>query len=678
MNGADIEIRWDSNLVPHLLATSDQDLFYGFGWAQARNHGNLLLRLYGQARGKAAEYWGAEYLDSDRWLHRMDLPCRSRRWHDTQRKSFQAKLAAFADGVNAYVHEHPDLIDPSLLTVLPVSAVDVLAHCQRVVNLTFSLDSTRLLELVSTRLSKSHPSLGSNAWAIGPSRSKSGNAMLLANPHLPWTDMYRLFEAHLTTSDVNLYGVTLVGFPVPIMGFNDSLGWAHTVNRFPGWTLYELELHPDGYYFEGQAVPFQVHETVLNVLQPDGSLQTETIVVRNSIHGPVISAKDGKAYALRIAGLDKPRALEQWWRMATATDRSEFESALAELQIPLFNVLYADCAGDILYVFNGSIPVHSDHTTSDSSNIACGDTSSTLWVDTHHYEDLPRLLNPITGWLQNANDPPWTVTWPAELDGSDYPSYITLPCSVSLRAQRSIRMLMESDKLSLDEIIESKYSTRMELADRLLNHLLAAVIESGNEMAGQASAILESWDRCADPDSCGAVLFVCWLRCMTWEQLFANPWNSNEPLDSPSALADPHRAVLMLEEAASIVKSTYGRLDIPWGEVCRVSHEAYDRITEVPDEQLGIFPELWFAKSEQSRFDAIGGDGYTLVAEFSKPVQAKALLIYGNASQPHLSQERGQFDLYRRKQLRPVLLSSQEIRKDTVRYDVLNYSPSVF
>ena len=51
------EILWDSWGVPHIFAADMPNLFYAFGWAQMANHGDLLLELYGQARGRAAEYW---------------------------------------------------------------------------------------------------------------------------------------------------------------------------------------------------------------------------------------------------------------------------------------------------------------------------------------------------------------------------------------------------------------------------------------------------------------------------------------------------------------------------------------------------------------------------------------------------------------------------------------------
>ena len=54
------EILWDNYGVPHIYGENAQSMYFGFGWAQMQNHANLILKLYAQARGKAAEYFGKE------------------------------------------------------------------------------------------------------------------------------------------------------------------------------------------------------------------------------------------------------------------------------------------------------------------------------------------------------------------------------------------------------------------------------------------------------------------------------------------------------------------------------------------------------------------------------------------------------------------------------------------
>ena len=114
------EILWDTFGVPHIFAHDPRGLFYASGWAQMHNHGDLLLRLYGQARGRAAEYWGPSYADSDRWVRTMGIPARADEWEQLQGPVFHSYLEAFTEGINDYARQHPDQIDDGVEVVLPV------------------------------------------------------------------------------------------------------------------------------------------------------------------------------------------------------------------------------------------------------------------------------------------------------------------------------------------------------------------------------------------------------------------------------------------------------------------------------------------------------------------------------------------------------------------------------
>ena len=102
------EILWDTYGVPHIYGATEEDVFYGYGWAQTHSHGDLLLRLYGEARGKGSEYWGPKYEDTSTWLIANSVPERAQEWYDLQTPQFQADLDAFAQGINDYVAENPD------------------------------------------------------------------------------------------------------------------------------------------------------------------------------------------------------------------------------------------------------------------------------------------------------------------------------------------------------------------------------------------------------------------------------------------------------------------------------------------------------------------------------------------------------------------------------------------
>lgn len=657
------EILWDTYGIPHIYGKDIKSLFHTFGWAQMQSHGNLLLRLYGQARGQAAEYWGQEYLESDQWVRTMGVPMRAHKWYEAQQPTFRSYLDAFTAGINAYAQEHADLIDDEVEVVLPVNAVDVLAHLQRVLNFTFVVAPQSVKSIndqgrsANTALT---PAMGSNGWAIAPSRSASGNAMLLANPHLSWSDLFLWYEAQLSAPDFDAYGAALVGIPVLNIAFNDYLGWAHTVNTHDGWDAYELTLTNRGYRFDGKIRAFETETQTLKVRQADGTLRSEPFEVRHSVHGPVIAESDGKAIALRVVGLEQPGALEQWWEMAHAKNLVEFETALKRLQIPMFTVMYADRDGHILHLFNGQVPVRSQGDFEYWTGLIPGDTSTTLWTKTHPYQDLPRVLDPPSGWLQNANDPPWTTTFPLAIKPDNYPPYMA-PRFMDFRAQRSTRMLAEDEKISFNEMVEYKHSTRMELADRLLDDLIPVARQQGGDLARQAADVLDAWDRQANMDSRGAVLFAVWAEAMDSDSLFAIPWNEGSPRTTPDGLANPANAVAALEAAASKVKAAYGTLDVPWGDVFRLHHGNLDLPANGGPSDLGIFRVLDFAPTEDGRFQSILGDSYVAAIEFSNPVRARVLTSYGNATQPGSPHLGDQLNLFARQQLRPVWRSRQEI-----------------
>jgi acyl-homoserine-lactone acylase len=659
------EIFWDNYGVPHVYGVDNQEAFKAFGWAQMHSHGNLILRLYGQARGRAAEYWGEDYLDSDKWVVTMGIPQRAKTWYEQQNKTFRQYLDAFATGINNYAQEHPELIEDEVKAVLPVSGEDVIAHVQRVLNLTFVVDP----ETVTNLGKEQQYSKGSNGWAIAPSHSASGNAMLLANPHLPWSDLFLWYEAQITAPGIDAYGATLVGIPVLAIAFNNNLGWTHTVNTFDGWDLYELTLSGEGYLFDGEVRDFERKITEIKVKQPNGTITAKKLTLKNSIHGAVIKEEGKKALALRVVGLDRPGVLEQWWDMAKANNFNEFETALQRLQLPMFTVIYADREGHIMHLFNGQVPIRDRGDFAYWQGIIPGDVSDTLWTKIHPYQDLPRIVDPPSGWLQNANDPPWTTTFPSAIVPEDYPAYIA-PQEMNLRSQRSVRMLAEDSKISFAEMIAYKHSTRMEIADRLLDDLLPALRQKASPLALKVADVLEKWDRQTNANSRGAVLFAAWLETTDFDTLFSQPWQKDSPLNTPDGLANPQKAVNSLLIIASKIERDYGAIDIPWGEVYRLQSENTDLPANGGAGYLGIFRVVNFMPMEDSKhFQAFDGDSFVAAIEFSQPVKAMALTTYGNSTQPNSNNSDIQLKLFAQKKLRPIWRSRQEVETYSVKHE---------
>jgi len=660
VNTGRVELLWDTYGVPHIFAQDAGALFYAFGWAQMRNHADLVLRLYGQARGRAAEYWGSEFIASDIWMRTNSVPGRAEQWLAEQPPHVRAYLDAFVAGMNAYATQHPDSIDAAVRVVLPVQPADILAHQQRVINYTF---------LASPAYARgAQRALGSNAWAIGPIRTDDRTTMLLANPHLPWDDMFTWFEAHFVALEVDAYGAALVGLPLLNIAFNPFLGWTHTVNTIDGVDLYMLQTNGDYYLHDGEMVAMQVEDQVLRVRQPDGSITQQPLRIRRSVHGPIIAADENRAVALAVTGLDAPHAMGQYWDMLRARSIGEFDAAVSRLQLPMFTIMYADREGNIMHVFNGRVPIRTRGDWSYWQGIVPGDSSLTRWTGTHGYLGLPRVVNPPSGWLQNANDTPWTTTIPFPLDPDIFPPYMAPPPYMSFRAQRSARMLQRDARITFDELLSYKHSTRMGAADHFLLDLLATARASQDGDTRAAAEVLERWDRNADADSRGAVLFLEYLnalRSVEWPD--GSPWDvrwmPRAPLATPDGLADPRRAADLLGEVARRVRSRYGALDVAWGDVYRLRRDSLDLPANGAPGDAGAFrvTEYEPLPNDSTRFVGVFGDSFVLAVEFTSPIRARSLLTYGNASQPGSPHRTDQLQLYADKQLREVWLTRDEV-----------------
>lgn len=659
------EILWDKWGVPHIYSSDPDSLMYAFGWAQMRAHGNRVLRLYGEARGRAAEYWGSKHLASDRRVRTLELPEHGRQWAEAQTAPFKGYMEAFVAGMNAYAEAHPGRLDNARERVLPVRPSDVFAHMLRVVHVTF------LAGFAGGDLQQAQQwqRAGSNAWAVDPSRSASGNAMLMANPHLSWGGKFTWFEAQLAGPQFDAYGAALVGMPFPAIAFNDHLGWTHTVNPIDGSDLYRLRLSKGGYAWDGDTRAFQTETKILTVRQEDGSTRTDTMVVRRSVHGPVVAQRNGEALALRISGLTESGLFEQYWHMLGANNRAEFENALQRLNMPMFNTVYADKDGHILYQFGGRVPERSRGDWAYWQGVVPGDTSATLWSSVHPYADLPRVADPQSGWVQNANEPPFTASLPKRIDTSDVPSYMT-PRSPErdafmFRPQRSIEMVEGDSSITFEELMAYKSDTRMLAADRLLDDLLPAVRAHGGAHARRAASVLRDWDRTADAESQGSVLFARWLRATIGEteRPFATPYRPDAPRKTPDGLANPKAAAKRLGEVAQTIESRYDSLNVPWGAVHRLVGPTGSYPASGADGLFGTFRVLKFGGMDSGKRRARFGDSYVALTEFTQEgPRARATLPYGNASQPDSPHRGDQLQMYAEKRTRPVWRSRDSVR----------------
>jgi acyl-homoserine lactone acylase PvdQ len=637
------EILWDRYGVPHVYGASTAAVFYGYGYAQAQSHADEILRLYGEARARGAEYWGEKYEDTAVWLVKNDVPARSKSWYDAQDPAFKANLDAFAKGMNDYAAAHPDAIDPAVTVVLPVTGVDVVAHAHRLMNFVYvaspNLGGEGDAPLEDGRGGYTGED-GSNTWAVSGKKTASGKTMLLQNPHLSWNlNYFTYYEAHLVAPDFEVYGATQIGLPIIRFAFNQQMGISNTVNGMMGSTTYKLTLKDGGYLFDGKVRPFEVKTASYKVKQADGSVVDKPIEIKSTIHGPVFERPDKMVIALRVAGLDRPGMLHQYFDMVTAKNYEAFTAAMKRAQVPTFNISYADKDGNVEYVFNGIAPKRKSGDVAFWRGLVPGDSSDYLWTEVHSYEELPRVTNPPAGFIQNTNDPPWFPSWPTSIKASDYPAYMAPQTPESMRAQNSLKMIAEHEKITFEKFRELKLSTRSLFADRTLPDLLTAAKGDAAPEMQAAVKLLGEWDHVYSTDNRAGLLFEEWAR------LFAGPGfggqaNWKVPFDpanatsTPTGIKDPAAAVKMLRQAIVATKEKYGALDRVFGEVSRFKLGEIDVPGDGHVGGLGPFRVItWGPLDAAGKRYPQHGETWIGMIEFTTPVKAYGLMSYGNSRQ---------------------------------------------
>lgn len=679
-----VTIRRDTFGVPHILAKTEEAAAFGFGYAQAEDHCIEIARGFVSARGETAKYFG-QGVEGDFLLKQFDNLGACRKNFTQLDPLLQKMFRAYAAGVNRYVTQHrselpawiPVFDEYDVLANIHEGAINSVAGVVRRLQAKYEGKSLpQQISLLPNEFAADAEAAGSNAFAIGPSRSVSGKAMLLGNPHLNWSSLY--WEAQVTVpGKVNFFGSTLPGLPVLRAGFNEHLGFVQTNNAPDMADVFALQIDPNNamqYVFDGKPMPITKREVTAEVKNGDGTLRAEKRTYEDSHLGPIIYRHRNQAFVYRSTQLASYRHFEGFYRLSKAKNLREWLAVMKMNLLNYSNFTYADAAGNILYFWNAQMPKRVEDGTSYDLDVPAA-TSKYLWQTLHPVTDFPQLLNPRGGYTQNCNNPPWFPSLRDPLDETKYPSYFERG-ELGLRPQAALEMLESQAKFSLDDVKRLKFNNKMLLADRVKPDLLKAIKAVANPSADlqKALAVLEAWDNQAAADSRGTMLFLrFWdTYAAAVKQPFAVPWDKQNPGKTPSGLADAAQAVKALEEAAQWTRKTYASEAIAWGEVNRYRFQGLDLPADGAPGNYGLFRVLRCTPQPDGKRVAgwVGndkplagfGDGWVLAVEFGKPVTAYSILAYGQTTNPNSPHSRDQIELYAKHQYKKIWFTEAEIK----------------
>jgi len=336
--------------VPHIYADTPRAMAFAFGYAQAADHLDRMLVAFREANGRAAEILGREHAASDETAIQLAHADLARHAYEFTDRITADLCEGFALGVNTWITDHPGRAPEWAEGIHPA---DVLALMHRVLlsQAPFDLPGDRLL----------HPVMPSaNAWAVSPKRSANGDAMLVINPHINYDRPMQWYEAHLVTPDLDLYGATLYGLPVLLVGHNQTLGWALAPNRPDIADVYAEEPQgghtPSPKSFKRRepampaTVPYTVNRSRAYYVWSNNGYRENWIQQRRTPRGPIVAQADGFEMAWRVGGYTDFGAIRQLYDMGRAQSLNAFRNAIDRQQLSSFHVVYADANGNLAAV----------------------------------------------------------------------------------------------------------------------------------------------------------------------------------------------------------------------------------------------------------------------------------------------------------------------------------------
>ena len=692
------QARWDKHVaqttiirdnwgIPHIYGKTDADAVFGLMYAQCEENFPQIEKNFLEMLGRLMELKSNDFsgtnqeskIYADLMMKLIQDSADAIKDYNNSPAWFQKLLQAHADGINYYLAKHPN-VHPEVITkfkpwyhlmwtdgsVSPTRSGGIkLKDVEYFYGGIVRSHDVYQKSVIENPFDMEEKTLkGSNGFAIAPMHSKSGNAMLYINPHVPF---YFRSEMHMVSEEgLNVYGAVTWGQMFIYQGFNEHAGWMHTSSYADVADVYLEKVSKKGdaftYEYENKQLPITTKVIDVNYYD-NGVLKTKQTTTYKTHHGPVMGEKDGKWLSLHENNRSLNALIECWTR-TKSKNLKEYTNALNLLANNSNNTVYADADGNIAYWHGNYMPKRNDPSF-DYARPVDGSIKATDWNGVHSLNEIVQSINPVNGWLQNCNATPFTVAGINSPKSENYPSYMA-PDGENPRGLNAVRLLSAIDKISLDELIQLGYNKHLTAFDILLPSLISESrktqenpnIEKGRQNAmtpeiEKAIKYLEDWNHDADTNSIAQTIAVTWMAEM-----------NNNPTGiafTPSTEEEGTRLVKRLEsfneknidfklyhlkDALSNLKGTYGTWEIPWGQINRYQRvnpgdNFNDSLPSIAVAQtsskFGQLPafesKIMFPPNKPRTKKRYGYSGNSFVAavSFGKRLEAKTIITGGQS-----------------------------------------------
>lgn len=655
--------------IPHIYGKSDADAVFGMLYAQSEDDFNRVETNYITAIGRLAEVEGEDKLYNDLRARFYMTEAEAKSLYESSPEWLKELCQAFADGINYYLHTHPE-VTPKLLThfepwmpmyfsegsiggdIERISTRSVQAFYEKDPSLAYGQNEPGMVQLATDEEPR-----GSNGFAIAPELTENGNALLLINPH---TSFFFRGEIHVVSEEgLNAYGAVTWGQFFVYQGFNENTGWMHTSTRADCIDEFlETVREQEGalqYLYGDEWRPIETSEVTLKY-KTDQGMREKTMPMYHTHHGPIVRQQGKQWVATRI--MWKPvEALTQSYLRTKTTGLDAFQENMNIRTNSSNNTVYADTEGNIAYYHGNFIPRRDE--SFDYAKPVDGSNPATDWQDLHPVAECVTLVNPASGWIQNCNSTPFTAAGAYSPKAEDYPGYMA-PDNENFRGIQAVRLLQDVENLNLDKLIELAYNPYLTAFEVLIPGLVEAYDAQPTDEPELRSAVeaLRNWDYRVSAESVPMTLAHYYGQTLRRNGEAPEGLNYIERITYYGLEMPPEERLEFFSTALNQLKADFGQWNTPWGEINRYQRLNGDIRQPFDDSQPSVAIPMsssrWGALASfgartypgTKRMYGTSGNSFVAVVEFGDQVKAKSLLAGGQSGDPASPHFDDQVDLY--------------------------------
>ena len=634
--------------IPHIYGKTDADAVFGLMYAQCEDDFARVEMNYIEKLGRMSEVRGEKELAYDLYIKLLIDETEAKNEYKTSPLWLKKLLNAYADGINYYLLKHPEvkprLINhfepwfPLLWTDGSIGAISTGDVTEQETALFYGLPK----QVASAKYQNPDEKLtGSNGFAVGPSLSKSGHSLFYINPHVTF---YFRPEVHVVSEEgLSVYGAVTWGQFFIYQGFNPYNGWMHTSSEVDVADAY-IETTRDNqgtmeYQLDGKWIPFKTKWITL------GSRKIKTYY---NHRGPVLAARNGHWISVRSYNRARKSLMQSWLRTKT-TGFDSFKQVMEMRANTSNNTVFADNKGNIAYWHGNYVPRRDG--AQDWGVPQDGSSSKNDWRGLHRLDEIVHSYNPASGWIQNCNSTPFTVSGISSPKRADYPVYMA-PDGENFRDRNAVRLFAQTGKLDLSGLIELGYDRRLMAFEVLIPSLLQA-------MAGELDLVevaqeLKIWDYNASTSSIAQTIAIRWgqkiMPKIPKAMQFGGETDVVQNIEKYAESGSKQEMLHALREVMVDLQKDFGTWRVSWGELNRFQRVSNGDVFQMDDAKpsfsvpfassaWGQLPSYTSRSIQGSKkWYGVNGNSFIAAVEFGPKIKAYSLLAggeNGDPSSPH-------------------------------------------